>query len=361
MPLSDGTKEIASNPAWASATTKGTALADDRIDPDDPSLTPPIDIADGYPASFSTTDTPRRKVQNELLYRKDAAIKDIINFGVLPWDVDVDTLEGGTKQRDGVLHQALVDNGPTYGNPIDPTTSGQTVWEVIGGSLGVPDAPALPSAIASNGRLDWSWACPKDNGAAVTSFDLEWRQAGGTFAAIPNLPTARYLLTGLTNGTSYEARVRATNSQGASGYGGTGIATPTAALPGGGRSFALQSETGDVSGEVELGWLRPDNNGAPITLYTYQWRELGQQFDFSRQGTTTALNATVTALTDGTEYFFQVFATNSVGDGQPSNEDSATPVTPTPLVVPTEPEAPTDLIGYATSPADRRLDLEPAG
>ena len=65
MPLSPGTKEI--GPPWASATTKGTAPTDDRIDPDDPSLTPPIVIADGYPASFSTMNTPRRKVINELV------------------------------------------------------------------------------------------------------------------------------------------------------------------------------------------------------------------------------------------------------------------------------------------------------
>ena len=288
-------RKIAINPAWASATTKGTALTDDRIDPDDPSLTPPIDIADGYPASFSTSggNTPRRKVINELFYRGDSAIKDIINFGILPWDVDVDTLEGGTKQRDGVLYQALEDNGPTYSNAIDPTTSGQTVWEVITGTLNVPAAPAAPTNVAANGTLDWSWACPSDGGAAVTSFDLQWRISGGSFATVAGLPTARYLLTGLTNGSTYEARVRATNSQGTSGYGPTGDGTPVASAPGGGATFALRADTGDASGEVDLDWLAPDDNGAPITQYRYQWKSGGQNYSGGRSGTTTSTSATV--------------------------------------------------------------------
>ena len=94
MPLSDGTKAIATNAAWASAATA------DRTAPDDASLTPPIVIADGWPVSFSTAggDTPRRPVFNELEYRKDSSIKDIINFGILPWDTEVDTLAGGVKQ-----------------------------------------------------------------------------------------------------------------------------------------------------------------------------------------------------------------------------------------------------------------------
>ena len=81
MPLSPGTKEI--GPAWGSATTKGTAPTDDRIDPDDPSLTPPIvHCMTAIPASFSTAggNTPRRKVINELLFRVDTAILDIRNI-----------------------------------------------------------------------------------------------------------------------------------------------------------------------------------------------------------------------------------------------------------------------------------------
>ena len=51
-------------------------------------------------------------------------------------------------------------------------------------------------------------------------------------------------------------------------------------------------------------------------------------------------------LTDGTQYFFHVFATNSAGDGPVSNEDSATPETPVPPTPPaTVPDAPMAIAG----------------
>ena len=320
MPLSDGTKAI--GPAWASAATA------DRTAPDDTSLTPPLVIADGWPDSFSTAggNTPRRPVFNELFYRQDSAILDWLNYGIPPWDTEVDTLAGGVKQVNGVIYRALVDNGPTYSNATDPTAAGQTVWEVVSGTLNVPDVPAAPTAVADNGTLDWSWACPKDNGAAVTAFDFQWRQQGQiAFTTVAALTTGRYLLTGLTNGTVYEARVQATNSVGDSGYGALGMGTPVAAVPGGGSTFALRANTGDASGEIDLDWLAPDDNGDPITQYRYQWKSGGQNYSGGRSGTTTVTSATVSSLTDGTEYDFRVRATNSAGNGPNSNEASATP------------------------------------
>ena len=251
MPLSDGTKEIATNPGWGSATTKGDDPSDDRIDPDDATLTPPVVIANGWPSSFSTTNTPRRKVFNELFYREHAAIKDVINFGLLPWDTDVNTLEGGIKQVNGVVYRAIVDNGPAYSNATDPTASGQTVWASVSGTLGAPTSPSAPTATEGNRQLDWSWNCPLDNGAAVTQFDFQWREQGtAAWNSVANLTNARYLLTGLTNGTTYEAQVSSTNSQGDSGFGATGQGTATAAVPAGGSQLALRAETGTATQSV---------------------------------------------------------------------------------------------------------------
>ena len=343
MPLSDGTKEIATNPGWGSATTKGDDPADDRIDPDDATLTPPVVIANGWPSSFSTTNTPRRKVFNELFYREHAAIKDVINFGLLPWDTDVNTLEGGIKQVNGVVYRAIVDNGPAYSNATDPTAAGQTVWATVSGSLGAPTSPNAPTADAGNGQIDWSWNCPLDNGAPVTSFDFQWREQGTqAWTTVANLTNARYLLTGLTNGTTYEARVRATNTQGDSAYGANGDGTATADLPSGGAQLALRAVQGSASQEVDLDWLEPDDGGSTITSYAYQWKSGGQNYNNSRRATTTNLSATVGSLTDGTSYDFRVRAINSVGNGPQSNEASATPaapVTPPTATVPGSPDA----------------------
>ena len=101
-------------------------------------------------------------------------------------------------------------------------------------------------------------------------------------------------------------------------------------FPGGGSTFALRADTGDASGEIDLDWLAPDDNGAPITQYRYQWKSGGQNYSGGRSGTTTATSATVSSLTDGTEYDFRVRATNSVGNGPNSDEASATPESPVP-------------------------------
>ena len=351
MPLRDGTKELATNDVWASAPTAN------RTDPDDVTLTPALVIANGYPASFSADagDTPRRPVVNEIFWRLFSAAKDGINFGILPWDTDVDTLTGGVKQVSGVIYRALVDNGPTYSNAIIPTTAGQTVWEIVSGTIGLPSAPAQPTATApASGELDWSWNCPLDGGAAITSFNFYWRTAGTlAFSAAISVTTPRYVLTGLTNGTAIEAQVEAVNAQGTSPPSAVGSATPQGTVPGGGATLALRATAGD--GEVDLDWLEPDTGGLTITQYIVQWRASGQAFSTGRQATISgALTAyTRDTLTNGTAYFFQVRARNSQGLGTFSNEASATPVAdvvpPTPPAD-TAPSAPTSLTGTPRRP-----------
>ena len=131
MPISDGFKKIVT--AWAGG-PQGQ-----RTDPDDAALTPPIDIAEGWDDTFSADsgNTLRRRVFNEIFYRPTDALINIRDYGILPWDVDVDTLQGGVKQVAGAVYKALVDNGPTFTNAISPTAAGQTVWESVAGVIGL--------------------------------------------------------------------------------------------------------------------------------------------------------------------------------------------------------------------------------
>ena len=344
MPVSDGYKAI--GPAWASASTA------DRTDPDDAGLTPPIDIEEGYPDSFSASggDTPRRPVVNELLHRYDSAALDVRNFGILPWDADVDTVAGGVKQVTGTLYRALVDNGPTYMNAISPTAVGQTVWTRVTGTINLPDAPDMPTATTPrSGELDWMWNCPLDGGRAVTSFNFEWRTSGQTIWTPVSVPTPFYLLTGLPNGMAIEAQVRAITSFGTGPYSQIGSATPQGTIPGGGNTLALRATEGDQ--QITLNWLEPDDGGLAIQHYTYQWRTSTQTFGITRQGMSTSLTAIVTGLTNGTAYFFRIQAENSAGVGPWSNEATATPVAPTPPPpADTAPSAPTALTGTPRRP-----------
>lgn len=83
-----------------------------------------------------------------------------------------------------------------------------------------------------------------------------------------------------------------------------------------------------LDGEVSLTWTAPANDGgSAITDYEIQWRTTtgpGTWNTFS-DGAGTATTATVTGLTNGTSYDFQVRAVNSVGAGAYSAIDSAMP------------------------------------
>ena len=328
MPISEGYKAI--DEVWASDPTAT------RTDPESTTLNPPLDVEDGWPDSFSADagNTPRRGVFNEMYYRFDSALVNVRDCGILPWDTAVDTLAGGIKQVSGVLYRALVDNGPTYTNAISPTAAGQTVWATVSGVTSAPSAPSAPDANSpESGELDWFWNCPLDGGAQVTEFDFQWRVSGTmTWSASIVVNTARHVLTGLTNGTAIEARVRARSSHATGPWSATGSSTPSGTVPGGGSTLALRATAGD--GEVDLDWLEPDDGGVSITSYTVQWRTSGQSFSTGRQATSTDTEHTVGSRTNGTEYFFRVRAVNGEGNSAWSNEASATPeatvVPPTP-------------------------------
>ena len=86
------------------------------------------------------------------------------------------------------------------------------------------------------------------------------------------------------------------------------------------------------SGELVASWRAPyDDGGSSITGYKVQWKSGSEDYDDSVSSTRQAvitdpnrLGHTIRGLRSGTEYTVRVIATNSVGDGPPSLEESAT-------------------------------------
>ena len=98
------------------------------------------------------------------------------------------------------------------------------------------------------------------------------------------------------------------------------------------------------SGEVRLSWCTPNENGAAITDYVIQYSgNGGSTWSTFADGTSTANQATVTGLGNGTPYLFRVAAVNSVGQ----SDSTTTTTTATPRGVP---GAPTNL-GVDVAPA----------
>ena len=94
-----------------------------------------------------------------------------------------------------------------------------------------PDAPAAPTLTAKNQGLDVSWTAPADNGASISDYDVQYRactkSADLTCASDPTWGSwnnrtgettgdtaTSVTITGLTNETAYQVRVRAGNSVG---------------------------------------------------------------------------------------------------------------------------------------------------
>ena len=244
------------------------ATSGDRTDPDAAVLDPVLDRDTGWPSTFSASDgeTPRRRVFNQLLNELDSAAIDSMRWGILPYDALIDYHQHARATVDDREFRALTANGPgTTAGAVSPTAVGQTAWQEVAGVVGGPSAPAAPQATAPRSRtLDWFWACPLDGGAQVTGFEFQWRVSGTmAWSVSQTVTTPRFELTSLTNGTTYEARVKAINSAGESGWSAVGQATAAGSVPGGGASLALRADGGDT--EADLGWLEPDDGGVAIT------------------------------------------------------------------------------------------------
>jgi hypothetical protein len=126
-----------------------------------------------------------------------------------------------------------------------------------GGGPGLPQAPGAPTATAGDGRAQLSWTAPSDNGGAdITGYRIRAASNGSTsyspVVANTGSNATSYSVTGLTNGTPYQFRVSAINSQGV-GYesGASNSVTPegtTTTNPGSGDvSTACNSVPSNVT------------------------------------------------------------------------------------------------------------------
>ena len=96
-----------------------------------------------------------------------------------------------------------------------------------------PDTPAALTVVAEDKQLSVSWTAPADNGAAITDYDVQYRAgtSGSWTSHTHDSAATSTTITGLTNGTTYQAQVRATNSEGSSGWSASAEGTPVAPIP----------------------------------------------------------------------------------------------------------------------------------
>ena len=220
-------------------------------------------------------------------------------------------------------------------------------------TLVVPSPPQNLRVTARDTQVTLNWEAPAIDGSTATN-GYEYRYAAGTavpsntvWIAVPDgadTGTSAADETGITissliNGTEYAFEVRAVGRillqkiNGAKA--GPVTATPTLPnVPGAPTSF--MATAGDS--KVDLSWQAPaSDGGGSITEYEYRY-SMGSTV--SASATWTAVpdgrdtgdsaadetGVTISNLTNGTEYAFDVRAVNSAGSGDGAGSVTATPV-----------------------------------
>ena len=204
-----------------------------------------------------------------------------------------------------------------------------------------PSAPTGVVGSPSSAQVTVTWTAATANGRSVTDYLIQFSSNSGstwsTFADGTSTSTSA-TVTGLTNGTAYLFRVAAVNSAGTSSYSTASASVTPQSVP----SLPLSVAGSGGNTQVALVWTTPASNGGrSITDYLVRYSsDSGSSWTMFSDGVSTATSVTVTGLTNGTAYIFQVAAVNSVGTGSYSVSSSEV----TPFSVPGQP---TSLSGTA--------------
>ena len=191
---------------------------------------------------------------------------------------------------------------------------------------GAPSAPRGLAAAASDESVTLTWRAPADDGgSAIVRYQVRYQETGGSYSEWSPVSggagATSTTVRGLENGKSYDFQVRAMNSV-AAGEAATASATLAESAPG--APANLTATGGDE--QVALSWGAPDDGGSQILRYEYRYGAVGESYGAwaTVSGGPNATSLTVTGLTNGTEYGFQVRAVNSISEG-PEAAATATP------------------------------------
>jgi hypothetical protein len=195
----------------------------------------------------------------------------------------------------------------------------------------VPAPPVDVQATTGNATATVTWAAPASaGGSAITSYIVTAVPGGATQTAAGATLTATF--TSLTNNTPYRFTVVAVNSYGDSAPSGSSPAvTPTAPLAP--DAPFITNVTGEDSA-VEVTWVPPDTGTADLTSYTIT-ASVGGSTVSTTSEPDTATEATITGLTNRTQYTFTIAAENAVGTG--ASSPPSVPVAPLPATAPLAP------------------------
>jgi large repetitive protein len=204
-------------------------------------------------------------------------------------------------------------------------------------ALNLPAAPTVPSAptaltastVTGSSAVTLSWGAPANGGSAITDYYVyEGTSAGAeSTTAVCTVTETTCTLSGLTTGTPYYFDVEATNIAGYSSPSNEVRTVAGVNLPSVPSTLTASTITG--SSGVTLSWTAPTNNGgSPLTGYdVYEGTNTSQVSTLAvcPLSPPTSTSCTVSDLTTGIPYYFDVVATNVAGPSAASTTVASVP------------------------------------
>ncbi|MFZ4456476.1 MAG: beta strand repeat-containing protein [Bacteroidales bacterium] len=178
------------------------------------------------------------------------------------------SLDGGyTFTSAGVATSPINITGLTNGTiynlallAVNASGDGQAVNAGVVTPSTTPAAPSITGITAGNGQLSVVFTAGSSNGAAILNYKYS-TNGGSTFTACsPAQLTSPIVITGLTNGTSYNVQIIAVNAKGD----GTATAS-TAATPKGTQTITWSQDFSNVSKYDELDLTASSDGDGAIT------------------------------------------------------------------------------------------------
>ena len=193
-------------------------------------------------------------------------------------------VENGTSAALSATLTGLV-NGTAYRVAVRAgNTNGDGPWSASASAVaGAPAAPGAPTLDSGNASLAVSWTAPADHGSAITDYDVQYRactdtvrtcpdadDTWGAWTTVSHTGTAVFAaITGLTNGTAHQVRVRAVNARGNGAWSAAVGLQPGAPSAPGAPTVAADASS------VTVSWTAPASNGSAITDYDVRWQRAG--------------------------------------------------------------------------------------
>ena len=193
-----------------------------------------------------------------------------------------------------------------------------------------PDAPTSVVATRGNTQLSVAFSAPVFNGGLdITTYQYALStDSYATWTTRSTGTTASPLvITGLTNGTAYQVKLRAVNALGAGAASDASTAVTPATIPGTPTSPAISSGSQSIS----VSWVAPSDGGDPPLTYTVETQKNSEAY--VNRGTQTS-PYTLSGLDNGATYRARITANNTVGS-------SATPAVTGDTIPSAVPSAPT--------------------